>query len=33
MKKKEEETDALHELEGKRKRLKTDVSSDLKGNV
>jgi len=26
-KKRNEETDAIHELEGKRKRLKTDVSS------
>jgi len=28
-KKRKEETDAIHELEGKRKRLKTDVSSLL----
>ena len=28
-KQKKEETDAIHELEGKRKRLKTDVSSLL----
>ena len=29
MKQKRKETDAIHELEGKRKRLKTDVSSLL----
>jgi len=28
-KKRKEETGAIHELEGKRKRLKTDVSSLL----
>ena len=28
-KKRKEETDAIHELEGKRKQLKTDVSSLL----
>jgi len=28
-KKRKEETDAIHELEGKRKRLKTDISSLL----